>query len=446
MRGASLSSVWALALPLLARAATLPHRDSAHDHSHTERQLGGLPDTWYQPRDHPAHALFKRDASGDGTNYPSVGSPTWYAAYPTSTPDPSKYPAQWVNALNAAVSAGKIPDIPVSTSSNGDNPVYPNNLSPTSPEVCSATYQCRNLEYDIWDAPNGTVGIGFDDGPLPTSTKLYEFLQANNQKATHFMIGSNILENSDEFTRAFSTNQDDIAVHTWTHPYMTTLTNSQLLGEFGWTIEIIHNSTGGRLPRYWRPPYGDADNRVRAVAKEVFGLETIMWNQDTEDWSLTTGGTTPAKVNSSLNTWLSGPKSPGLIILEHELSDESVQAFIDAYPVMKQHGWNTVSTAQLQGPGAWLNAAADTGAVTPAGVVSGGNGTTIALPASSTSSSSSSSSASSSGTTSSTAQSASKSATPGSGSAASTNGAAPRWGSAGVLSGALALAAAALLA
>lgn len=91
----------------------------------------------------------------------------WYAAYPTSTPDPSKYPAQWVNALNAAVSAGKIPDIPVSTSSNGDNPVYPNNLSPTSPEVCSATYQCRNLEYDIWDAPNGTVGIGFDDGPLP---------------------------------------------------------------------------------------------------------------------------------------------------------------------------------------------------------------------------------------------------------------------------------------
>lgn len=70
------------------------------------------------------------------------------------------------------------------------------------------------------------------------------------------MIGSNILENSDEFTRAFSTNQDDIAVHTWTHPYMTTLTNSQLLGEFGWTIEIIHNSTGGRsVYRYLSRPH-----------------------------------------------------------------------------------------------------------------------------------------------------------------------------------------------
>ena len=74
--------------------------------------------------------------------------------------------------------------------------------------------------------------------------------------------------------------QDDIAVHTWTHPYMTTLSNLDLLGQFGWTMEIIHNSTGGRLPRFWRPPYGDADNRVVAIAKEVFGLTTIVWNQE----------------------------------------------------------------------------------------------------------------------------------------------------------------------
>jgi peptidoglycan/xylan/chitin deacetylase (PgdA/CDA1 family) len=79
---------------------------------------------------------------------------------------------------------------------------------------------------------------------------------------------------------AFEDLGDDIAVHTWTHPYMTTLDNMALLGEFGWTMEIIHNSTGGRLPKYWRPPYGDSDNRVSAIAKEVFGLQTIIWNQE----------------------------------------------------------------------------------------------------------------------------------------------------------------------
>jgi len=50
-----------------------------------------------------------------------------------------------------------------------------------------------------------------------------------------------------------------------------------------------------------------------------------------------------------MQTWLTGPKTPGLIILEHELSDESVQAFIDNYPLIGANGWNPVSVAQLDG-------------------------------------------------------------------------------------------------
>ena len=67
---------------------------------------------------------------------------------------------------------------------------------------------------------------------------------------------------------------------------MTTKTNQEVLGELGWTMELIHNSTGGRLPKYWRPPYGDSDERVRAIAKEVFGLITVIWNQEYVDRSL----------------------------------------------------------------------------------------------------------------------------------------------------------------
>jgi chitin deacetylase len=45
-------------------------------------------------------------------------------------------------------------------------------------------------------------------------------------------------------------------------------------------MQLIHNSTGGRVPRYWRPPYGDSDMRTRSIAKEVFGLETVIWNSE----------------------------------------------------------------------------------------------------------------------------------------------------------------------
>lgn len=118
----------------------------------------------------------------------------------------------------------------------------------------------------------------------------------------------------------------DIAVHTWTHPYMTTLSNEDVVAQLGWTMEIIHNSTGGRIPRFWRPPYGDSDVRVSAIAREVFGLKTVIWNQEyatklnpavindlirhsTEDWSMATTDLTLQSVENSLRGWYAGASS-----------------------------------------------------------------------------------------------------------------------------------------
>ncbi|KAH8105816.1 chitin deacetylase [Cristinia sonorae] len=327
----------------LAAAAIVPHDN--HDHAPTPTRL---PTQWYHSEDHHAHALFKR-APSDGANYPALGSPEWRAPYPQSTPDPNALPKQWVDALNAAVAAGKIPNIPPTTSTGNNNPVYPNGMDPMSDQVCSTTYKCRKNRDVMWDAPDGTFAISFDDGPQPASNRLYDFLQDHNEKATHFFIGVNILNNPNEFRTAFEVLEDDIAVHTWTHPHMTTLSNLDLLGQFGWTMDIIHKSTGGRLPRYWRPPYGDSDNRVVAIAKEVFGLTTVIWNQDTSDWSIPSGGTTNEAVQKSMTQWLTGPKKPGLMVLEHELYNQTVQAFIDAYPLIKSNGWKTISVAQING-------------------------------------------------------------------------------------------------
>lgn len=61
---------------------------------------------------------------------------------------------------------------------------------------------------------------------------------------------------------------------------MTSLTNEIILGELAWTMQIISDLTGGRVPKYWRPPSGDSDNRVRAIAKHVLGLTQINWNKE----------------------------------------------------------------------------------------------------------------------------------------------------------------------
>lgn len=54
------------------------------------------------------------------------------------------------------------------------------------------------------------------------------------------------------------------------HAAIMVLSDTQL----GWTAQLIYNSTGGRVPKFWRPPYGDVDNRVRAIATEVRRAKT----------------------------------------------------------------------------------------------------------------------------------------------------------------------------
>ncbi|KAI0309397.1 hypothetical protein OF83DRAFT_1179677 [Amylostereum chailletii] len=338
---------------------------SAHPTSHSSESVArALPGAWHHTDDHPVHALFRRQSSG-ATSFPKVGSPEWSAGFPTAKPDSNQIPQAWKDALNAAVQSGKIPgNVPVSRqTAPGTNPIYDGVAHPEQQPVCSSTYKCRS-DGQLWDAPNGTIGISFDDGPLPTSDGLYTFLQQNNIPSTHFFIGVNILGNPNEFTTAYQTLQADLAVHTWTHPYMTTLSNADVVAELGYTLALIYNSTNGRLARYWRPPYGDSDVRVDAIAREVFGLTTVIWNQDTEDWSIGQAtGTTASAIAASFQKWLTGPKSPGLIVLEHELSAGSVGAFEAAYPVMKSNGWQPVSVAQISGLGTYQNAANSTSPV-----------------------------------------------------------------------------------
>jgi len=166
---------------------------------------------------------------------------------------------------------------------------------------------------------------------------------------------------------------NDLAVHTYNHLPLTNLSNADVVAQLGWTMQIIHDSTGGKVPKYLRPPYGDADNRVLAIAKELFGLTTVIWNHDTNDWGLPGGQTKPETFQADYLSWAQGPKSPGLIVLDHETSPEAVNEFCKAFPKVKENGWKTGSLATILSTEAYQNTQGDK--VTVASVVKSGNST-----------------------------------------------------------------------
>ena len=154
-----------LLLPLLVLSHPTPGPDGAE----WDSVKRSLPSRWYHDEGHPVEKLFARqdgNSPTDGVNYPVVGSPQWSQGYPSVPPDTSKLPQEWVNALNAAVNAGKIPNIPPSTNNGGLR--YPNGVNPGDPSVCSASVGCR-APGDIWDGPDGAFGLSFDDGPSGVS-------------------------------------------------------------------------------------------------------------------------------------------------------------------------------------------------------------------------------------------------------------------------------------
>lgn len=94
-----------------------------------------------------------------------------------------------------------------------------------------------------------------------------------------------------------------------------------------------------------------------------------------EDWTLNTpGGITLEVIQANFQRWLSGPKDPGLIVLEHELTNASVKAFMAAYPLMKQYNWVLKSVATLAGLSPYQNADDDKSHPTRVPLTAGGNG------------------------------------------------------------------------
>lgn len=154
-------------------------------------------------------------------------------------------------------------------------------------------------------------------------------------------IGSNVVGFPAAAKRAIEDGLT-ICVHTWSHPSMTSMTNDQVVAELYWTLRAIKESTGV-TPRCWRPPFGDVDDRVRAIAWQM-GMRTIIWDEDTNDWNMPGdggGNLSPDTVNGYFQGWIDAYKNGtdnknGHIVLEHELNNATVSMAEKWLPDLQQ--------------------------------------------------------------------------------------------------------------
>ncbi|KAF9006049.1 hypothetical protein BDQ17DRAFT_1239435 [Cyathus striatus] len=179
---------------------------------------------------------------------------------------------------------------------------------------------------DITACPDKlTWGVSFDDGPSPYSAYLLDYLDKQDISATFFVVGSRVIERPTILLEEYMAGHE-ISVHTWSHRPLTSLTNEQVVAELGWTRKAIKRVLGV-TPTTMRPPFGDIDDRVRAISLAM-GMVPIMWTRtpeggvfDTNDWRVAASQVSATDSFATFQKILTNASAidTGFIVLQHDL-------------------------------------------------------------------------------------------------------------------------------
>ncbi|KAI9207873.1 uncharacterized protein BJ171DRAFT_578351 [Polychytrium aggregatum] len=191
--------------------------------------------------------------------------------------------------------------------------------------ACVRSAPGNGYQADVYACPQtSTWGISFDDGPTVDLVNHQDSLAIRQQldkmkiKGTFFVVGSNVIQNPQIVLDEYNDGQQ-IGVHTWTHHPLTTCTNEQIVAEIKYSEALIYNATG-HVPKFFRPPYGDVDDRVRSIVNAL-GYSVTIWSKDdfAADQTTTSPSIAASLENTVISSWFA-PNRPGFISLSHDIS------------------------------------------------------------------------------------------------------------------------------
>lgn len=183
------------------------------------------------------------------------------------------------------------------------------------------------------DPQKPMVALTFDDGPGPYTERLLDCIERNKVRATFFLVGQSVPVYPNAVKRQYQL-KCEIGNHTYNHPQLTRIADSQISAQIDSTNTNIRNITGHNATLL-RPPYGSYNASVNALA----GTPVIMWSIDTRDWETKN---TQSTVNAVLNYVRDGD-----IILMHDIHLPTVAAAEIIIPELLNRGYQMVTVSEL---------------------------------------------------------------------------------------------------
>nr|ODN92440.1 deacetylase [Cryptococcus depauperatus CBS 7841] len=176
------------------------------------------------------------------------------------------------------------------------------------------------------------------DGPYIYEQQVSDVLEGS--KGTFFFNGNNyvcIYDRVDEIRSLFAAGHT-IGSHTWDHPDLTKLSESDIHSELS-KLEEAFIRILGLKPLYFRPPYGSINDNVLNVLRARGYKKVILWSDDTGD-SL---GQPPSYSEELLETVAGDYPNPHLVLAHSTISTTPSEVILQSAPKLKGAGYQLMT-------------------------------------------------------------------------------------------------------
>ena len=188
------------------------------------------------------------------------------------------------------------------------------------------------------------VALTFDACPTSKEDeydeKVVEVLLKEKVPATLFLSGRWVEKNK-EMAKSLAANpQFEIANHAFWHPHMLEKDDERVLRELKRTQDIIRKVTGKR-PMYFRPPFGEADDRLVKLAAEA-GLVTVQYD-------IASGDPDPGLSAKRIVRGVVGEAKGGSIVVFHmnENGPCTAEALPEIIRQLREKGFELVTVGEM---------------------------------------------------------------------------------------------------
>lgn len=256
------------------------------------------------------------------------------------------------SAIEESKEESSVPETDATTTSKEETSAPETDATTTSKEETSApeTTTTKKPETEATPAPETTteaekpapteakyIALTFDDGPNTTTTnQILDILEEYKVKATFFLIGTNINDESAKSVKRAFDMGCEIGNHSKTHSYMDKMTEDEMKEEIQYVSDKIFEITGQR-EKYFRPPY-------IAVSDSMFNNIDLTFINGTgcNDWD--------AKVTAEKRFLVMKMRAKdGAIFLLHDAegNDNTVEMLKSLIPYLLDEGYQLVTLSEL---------------------------------------------------------------------------------------------------